>query len=165
MTELLALKVLNSPIGKIAIGTTDKGVAELQILVGTISRVEFSSSAKAHKFALDAADQLSEYFAGSSKSFRVPLDIQGTQFQQHVWDQISKLKFGEQKTYADIASAIDNPKAVRAVGGAVGANPVPLLIGCHRVLGSQRKITGYSGGEGIATKRWLLNFEQIDYRE
>lgn len=163
MTELAALKLMPSPIGKIAVGANDSGIVELAILTTSDSRVEFSDSAKAHKYALDAVDQLTEYFSGSRKKFTVPVSLLGTEFQRAVWEQIARLDFGEQKTYADIALAVGNPKAVRAVGGAVGANPVPLLIGCHRVLGSQRRITGYSGGQGIPTKEWLLNFEQITF--
>jgi methylated-DNA-[protein]-cysteine S-methyltransferase len=165
MTELAALKVIKSPVGNIAIGATPSGVAQLEILPAGSRRVEFSDSAKAHRFALDATDQIKEYFEGERQIFSVPITMTGTTFQLAVWVQLSKLQFGEQVTYAELASAIGNPKAVRAVGGAVGANPVPLLVGCHRVLGSQRRITGYSGGEGLVTKRWLLAFEQIEFRE
>jgi len=165
MLELAALKVIGSPIGKIAIGASQSGIVQLEILAGNATRAEFSDSATAQRFALDAVDQIAEYFDGSRRSFTVPIDITGTEFQLAIWSQISNLGFGEQKTYADLAQAIGNPKAVRAVGGAVGANPVPLLVGCHRVLGSQRRITGYSGGEGLITKRWLLSFEQIDFKE
>jgi methylated-DNA-[protein]-cysteine S-methyltransferase len=165
MLELAALKVIKSPIGKIAIGASQSGIVQLEILAGNATRAEFSDSATAQRFALDAVDQIAEYFDGSRRSFTVPIDITGTEFQLAIWSQISNLGFGEQKTYADLAQAIGNPKAVRAVGGAVGANPVPLLVGCHRVLGSQRRITGYSGGEGLITKRWLLSFEQIDFKE
>ena len=165
MTELSSLKLIKSPIGKISIGATQSGVSQIEILPPGSVRIEFSDSAKAHRFALDAADQLSEYFQGSEKGFSVPLDIVGTDFQLAVWAQIAKLEFGDQKTYAELALAVGNPKAVRAVGGAVGANPVPLLVGCHRILGAQRRITGYSGGEGLVTKRWLLAFEQIQFKE
>ena len=165
MTELAALKLIRSPIGEIAIGASRSGIAQLEILAGNATRVEFSESAKAQRFVLDAADQIAEYFEGSRKSFTVPVDVTGTEFQLAIWGQISKLGFGEQKTYADLAQAVGNPNAVRAVGGAVGANPVPLLVGCHRVLGSKGRITGYSGGEGLVTKRWLLSFEQIEFIE
>jgi methylated-DNA-[protein]-cysteine S-methyltransferase len=93
------------------------------------------------------------------------VELHGTAFQEAVWAEIAKLGFGKVATYADIASAIGNPKAVRAVGGAVGSNPVPLVVGCHRVLGASKKITGYSGGEGIPTKKWLLAHESIEYRD
>ena len=163
MTELAALKILNSPIGKIAIGTSGTGLVKLDILTSGQTRAEFSDLPKAHKFALDAADQLASYFSGELREFSVPSDLVGTDFQIAVWREIANLGFGETCTYAEIAAAIGNPKAVRAVGGAVGANPIPLIIGCHRVLGADRKITGYSGGEGIPTKRWLLDFEQISF--
>jgi methylated-DNA-[protein]-cysteine S-methyltransferase len=105
--------------------------------------------------------QLTEYFAGKRKTFDLPTDLRGTEFQKSVWKIIDGIKFGETLTYADIAARIGKPKAARAVGGAVGANPVPLVIPCHRVLGASGKITGYSGGEGLPTKRQLLKLEQI----
>lgn len=163
MTELAALKIFSSPIGRIAVGSTEVGVATLEILIAGQSKAEFSNSPKAHKITLDAIDRLGSYFDGSTKSLEIETDLAGTEFQRAVWDAIAKLEFGQITTYAEIAQSIGNAKAVRAVGGAVGANPVPLIIGCHRVLGSNRKITGYSGGEGIPTKRWLLEHEQISY--
>jgi methylated-DNA-[protein]-cysteine S-methyltransferase len=89
----------------------------------------------------------------------------GTEFQRTVWKEIQKIKFGQVKTYADIAKAIGKPLAARAVGGAVGSNPIPLAIGCHRVLGASGKITGYSGGKGLPTKRVLLDLEGIASKE
>ncbi len=108
-----------------------------------------------------AKSQLAEYFAGKRKTFDLPIELHGTAFQKSVWKVIDGIKFGETLTYADIADRIGNPKASRAVGGAVGANPVPLIVPCHRVLGANGKITGYSGGEGLPTKRQLLKLEQI----
>ena len=108
-----------------------------------------------------AKSQLVTYFAGESQTLDFAVSADGTEFQRAVWAEIAKLAFGQTATYADIAAAIGRPKAVRAVGGAVGANPVPLVIGCHRVLGAKGRITGYSGGEGLPTKRWLLVHEGI----
>jgi methylated-DNA-[protein]-cysteine S-methyltransferase len=108
-----------------------------------------------------AKSQLAEYFAGKRKTFDLPIELQGTEFQKSVWKVIDDIKFGETLTYADIAARIGKPKASRAVGGAVGANPVPLFVPCHRVLGANGKITGYSGGEGLPTKRQLLKLELI----
>lgn len=110
----------------------------------------------------DAKKQLQAYFKGKSKDLNFPVALGGTKFQQSVWREIEKVGFGKVTTYAEIAKNIGNPKAVRAVGGAVGSNPVPLVIGCHRVLGASGRITGYSGGDGIPTKRWLLNLEGIE---
>jgi methylated-DNA-[protein]-cysteine S-methyltransferase len=113
----------------------------------------------------EAKKQLVEYFKGKSKTLNFPIKLGGTEFQRAVWKQIQKVGFGKVTTYAEIAQKIGNPKAVRAVGGAVGANPVPLVIGCHRVLGANRTITGYSGGDGIPTKRWLLDHEGIETKD
>lgn len=113
----------------------------------------------------DAKKQLTDYFKGKSQNLTFATELHGTEFQKSVWIEIGKVGFGEVTTYAEIAKKIGNPKAVRAVGGAVGSNPVPLVIGCHRVLGASGKITGYSGGDGIPTKRWLLAHEGIETRD
>ena len=112
-----------------------------------------------------AKKQLTDYFKGKSKVLDFAVELHGTAFQEAVWQQIAALGWGQTASYADIANAIGNPKAVRAVGGAVGANPVPLVVGCHRVMGASGQITGYSGGDGITTKKWLLAHESIDYRD
>ena len=113
-----------------------------------------------------AQKELEAYFDGSLTKFTFPMDISsGTEFQKSVWKEIQKIKFGQVKTYADIAKAIGKPLAARAVGGAVGSNPIPLAIGCHRVLGASGKITGYSGGKGLPTKRVLLDLEGIASKE
>ena len=113
----------------------------------------------------EAKRQLQAYFRGKSKDLSFPVALGGTKFQQSVWREIEKIGFGEVITYAEIAKNIGNPKAVRAVGGAVGSNPVPLIVGCHRVLGANGKITGYSGGDGLPTKRWLLALEGIETKD
>ena len=113
-----------------------------------------------------AKAELEKYFAGNLTKFTFPIDISnGTDFQRSVWKEIQKIKFGQVKTYKDIAEAIGKPLAARAVGGAVGSNPVPLAVGCHRVLGATGKITGYSGGKGLPTKRILLKLEGIEATE
>jgi methylated-DNA-[protein]-cysteine S-methyltransferase len=111
-----------------------------------------------------ALDQLAEYFAGERKHFDIPVRAHGTQFQRAVWQQIAAVPFGQTISYADIARKIGKPLAARAVGGAVGANPHAIIVPCHRVLGASGRITGFSGGEGIPTKRWLLNHESIESR-
>jgi methylated-DNA-[protein]-cysteine S-methyltransferase len=110
----------------------------------------------------DAKQQIQAYLAGKIKVLDFPVEYHGTDFQEAVWKQINKIKFGHTLTYGEIAAKIGNPAAVRAVGGAVGANPVPIRIGCHRVLGSSGTITGFSGGDGIETKRRLLTLEKIE---
>jgi methylated-DNA-[protein]-cysteine S-methyltransferase len=164
MKELQARLFVDSPIGRIAIGSSEVGVLSIELTV-THPKAEFSDNSLAFSHAKKAADQLASYFSGSRSTFDVPLDIDGTDFQKSVWQQISTIPFGEKLTYGEIAKRIRRPRAARAVGGAVGANPIPILIGCHRVLGSNNLITGYSGGEGLSTKRWLLLHESIGFQE
>jgi methylated-DNA-[protein]-cysteine S-methyltransferase len=111
----------------------------------------------------DAAWQLDLYLKGSLPKFSLPLKVSGTPFQLAVWKAIAKVTFGKTVSYGEIATSIGRPLAARAVGAAVGANPTPLLVGCHRVLGSNGSITGYSGGQGIKTKKLLLTHEGIDF--
>lgn len=109
-----------------------------------------------------AIAELGEYFAGMRHQFTVPVVLSGTPFQQSVWAQLQGIGWGEHLSYADIADAIGKTGASRAVGGAVGANPVPLIVGCHRVLARDGRITGYSAGSGISTKQFLLTLEGIE---
>ncbi|NNC13208.1 methylated-DNA--[protein]-cysteine S-methyltransferase [Planctomonas sp. JC2975] len=109
----------------------------------------------------DAAIELDQYFAGERQAFDVPLNPHGTEFRKAVWTRLLEVPWGEHTTYGELGMAVGKATAGRAVGGAIGANPIPLLIGCHRVLGSDGRITGYSGGAGIPTKLWLLQHEGI----
>jgi methylated-DNA-[protein]-cysteine S-methyltransferase len=105
-----------------------------------------------------ACKQLDEYFEGTRQNFTLKLAPTGTQFQQSVWQQLRKIPYGNTCSYGDIASALDNPKASRAVGAANGANPLPIVIPCHRVIGANGSLTGFSGG--LAVKDWLLAHER-----
>ena len=111
----------------------------------------------------DARSQLLEYFAGARTDFDVPVRLAGTAFQQAVWAELERLQWGEAISYGALATAVGKPGSARAIGGAVGANPVPIIVGCHRVLASDGRITGYSGGDGIPTKLWLLGHERIGF--
>lgn len=106
----------------------------------------------------EAQNELTEYFAGKRVNFDVEVDPDGTIFQKQVWDEMRKIPFGETATYADIAKRIDRPEAWRAVANACGANPIVVVIPCHRVVGSHGKLGGYSGG--VERKQWLLAHEQ-----
>lgn len=106
---------------------------------------------------LKARDQLQEYFDGKRLSFDLPLAPDGSAFQKRVWAALCAIPPGETRSYADIARAIGS--APRAVGGANGANPIPILIPCHRVIAADGSLGGYSGGDGPATKRYLLDLE------
>ena len=105
----------------------------------------------------DCADQLTDYFAGRRQRFALPLAAVGTAFQRSVWDALRDIPYGEIRSYRDIARSIGNPAAVRAVGAANGRNPLPIVVPCHRVIGSNGKLTGFAGG--LETKKFLLELE------
>ncbi len=104
-----------------------------------------------------AEDQLRAYFAGKLRQFHIPLDMQGTDFQKQVWRQLQEIPYGETRSYRQIAAAIGQPNAVRAVGAANGSNPLAIVVPCHRVIGSSGKLTGYGGG--LPLKKRLLELE------
>ena len=103
------------------------------------------------------ARQIEAYFAGKLKQFDLPLRAEGTPFRKKVWQALREVPYGQTRSYGEIAREVDS--APRAVGGACGANPIPILIPCHRVIGAGGRMTGYSGGEGIETKLALLRLE------
>ena len=104
------------------------------------------------------AEELKEYFDGKRKNFTVPFDYHGTEFQVAVWNALCEIPFGETKSYSDIANHINKPAAVRAVGAAIGANPVLISVPCHRVVGKNGSLTGYRGG--LEMKTQLLDLER-----
>jgi methylated-DNA-[protein]-cysteine S-methyltransferase len=104
-----------------------------------------------------ALDELRRYFTGERMQFSCPLDLHGTAFQLEVWHELTRIPYGETRSYAEIARAIARPAASRAVGAANGANPVAIIVPCHRVIGSDGTLTGYGGG--LPTKQWLLELE------
>ena len=107
--------------------------------------------------ALEAARQLRAYFAGELRQFDLPLDLHGTDFQRRVWKKLVGIPYGETRSYRQIAQAIGSPQAVRAVGAANGANPIPIVVPCHRVIGASGKLVGYGGG--LPLKKRLLELE------
>jgi methylated-DNA-[protein]-cysteine S-methyltransferase len=154
--EFDASASFKSPIGAISLFSRGNKIVKIE-LGGRAATKKGSASVLEH-----AQKQLTDYFTGKSKVLDFAVEVHGTEFQEAVWRTIDKIKFGKTLSYGDIAAKIGSPAAVRAVGGAVGANPVPIRIGCHRVLGSSGTITGYSGGNGIPTKRQLLALENIE---
>ena len=109
----------------------------------------------------EAKRQLDEYFAGNRKAFTIPLLLVGTVYQQQVWNELLNIPYGATTSYKEIAQNIGKPKAVRAVAGAIGANGISILIPCHRVIGSNRSLTGYAGG--LEAKRILLQMEDKSF--
>ncbi|WP_448205203.1 methylated-DNA--[protein]-cysteine S-methyltransferase [Azospirillum sp. sgz302134] len=106
----------------------------------------------------EAASQLADYFAGRRRDFDLPLAPRGTDFRQRVWAAMLAIPYGEMRTYGDIARALGS--APRAVGGACGANPIPVIVPCHRIVGGGGSPGGYSGFGGLETKDWLLRLER-----
>lgn len=107
--------------------------------------------------------QLEEFFAGKRTVFELPLDFQGTAFQKAVWHELLKVPFGQVKTYGEIAKAVGNPKAVRAVGAANGKNPISIICPCHRIIGTNGLLTGFAGGLDI--KATLLRLENWTFSD
>ncbi len=136
----------------------------MQTPVGTLSVIEINGKVCALNWAdgemsKNAEKQLDEYFNKQRKVFDFEYELEGTAFQKKVWKALLNIPYGTTKTYKDIAEEVGSHP--RAIGGAVGANPVPIFIPCHRVVGSSGKMTGFSGGEGIPTKETLLKLEGI----
>jgi len=156
------LRRISSPIGRIEITSDGEYVTSLAIeRDGHLPHEELGEQSTP---VLDTAvTQLVEYFAGARHDFDVPVLLEGTAFQKAVWAELNALPFGAVASYGSVGAATGRPTAGRAVGGAVGANPVPIIVPCHRILASNGRITGYSAGEGVATKAWLLAHEGITH--
>lgn len=152
-----------SPIGRLEL--TSDGEAVTSLSIERAGSLPLEHLPEASNAVLETAKlQLSEYFAGTRRDFDVPVKLAGTEFQQAVWRELSALGWGEVASYGDVGLATGRATAGRAVGGAVGANPIPIIVPCHRILAGNGKITGYSGGNGIPTKAWLLDHEGIVHR-
>lgn len=154
------LRRIDSPIGRLEL--TSNGNDLTTLVIEREGQLPLDALAECTNRVLDrTARQLDEYFAGRRRSFSIPLGAHGTVFQHAIWDQLSELEWGEVTTYGELGMGTGRPTAGRAVGGAIGANPIPIIVPCHRVLGSDGRVTGYSGGAGIPTKLWLLEHEGI----
>jgi methylated-DNA-[protein]-cysteine S-methyltransferase len=116
------------------------------------------SDTEIHESVNDAIAQLDEYFAGYRRDFELPLDLQGTEFQIAAWNALAEIPYGRTASYGQQAASIGRPKAVRAIGGANGRNPVAIVLPCHRIVGADGSLTGFGGG--IEVKKWLLDHEQ-----
>ncbi len=149
---------IDSPLGPISLEAVDGVLSSLMI------GVRSEDSAPIQPVLTRAASQLREYFDGVRTTFDLPLSAGGTDFQDDVWQTLLEIPYGTTLTYEQLGEASGHAGKARAVGGAVGKNPIPIIIPCHRVMGANGAITGYSGGEGIPTKKALLDLEGISYR-
>jgi methylated-DNA-[protein]-cysteine S-methyltransferase len=158
---------MDAPVGAIWIASTSVGICTIGIGDGQperffawLSRRIDPEPPREEPETLDAAlTQLREYFSGARRSFDLPLDVRGTVFQKAAWDEIARIPYGATTTYGEIARRIGKPQAARAVGAANGANPLPIIIPCHRVLGANGSLTGYGGG--LEMKAALLRLEGV----
>jgi methylated-DNA-[protein]-cysteine S-methyltransferase len=153
-------KTMASPVGTLTLVATDHGLAAVLWENDRPGRVplEVAAEDRTHPVLVEAQRQLEEYFAGRRTVFELKLDLEGTPFQRQVWAALLTIPFGETRSYAEIATQLGNPRAVRAVGAANGRNPVSIVAPCHRVIGSTGKLTGFAGG--LDAKARLLELER-----
>lgn len=149
---------LDSPLGPLLIAGQDDALTFIGLPEGRSAVQPASSWRRDDGLWAEARRQLTAYFAGALTEFELHLRPAGTPFQQQVWRALREIPYGETRSYGQVAAAIGRPAAVRAVGRANGANPLPIVIPCHRVIGSNGTLTGYGGG--LAAKQWLLQLEQ-----
>lgn len=152
-------KTMASPVGELKLVASAKGLAAILWEHDNPNRVRLGEMADGadHPVLVEAGRQLNEYFSGKRKAFSVPLDFSGTEFQKSVWNALLTIPYGETRSYGEIAVQLGNPKAVRAVGAANGKNPISIIAPCHRVIGSNGKLTGFAGG--LEAKSALLRIE------
>jgi methylated-DNA-[protein]-cysteine S-methyltransferase len=164
--EILHTARFESPIGALFVASSERGLAYLELahasgrgFAGWL-RGAGRGSRPVDGFAPNRAAlaQIVEYLEGKRRRFELPLDLRGTPFQRAVWEELLRIPYGETRTYAEIARAIGRPSAMRAVGAANGANPVALVVPCHRVIATGGKLGGYGGG--LALKKRLLALER-----
>lgn len=160
--NILKYKIINSPVGNLKIVVQDNTLVAILWDVERPNRVRLEEMIEDTNdpVILEVENQLKEYFLNKRTIFHLPLMAHGTPFQQEVWKLLNEIPFGKTLTYKEIAIKLNNPKAVRAVGGAIGRNPISIIIPCHRVVGSNKSLTGFAGG--LNRKQILLNLELLD---
>lgn len=141
---------IDTAIGRLWLTASDRGLRSIDF-------ADSGCAPNGERHLSDAAQQLQEYFAGKRQRFDLKLDLDGTDFQRSVWKQMQRIGYGTTGTYADLARAVKKPRAVRAVGRCCALNPIPFVVPCHRVLGSNNSLTGYRGG--LKVKKFLLELE------
>ena len=157
----LAFMEMASPVGNLKLVANDTALVAVLWENENPKRVRLAELIEQthHPILLETQKQLSEYFAGKRQQFDLPLDFEGTEFQQKVWQALLTIPFGETRSYRDIAEQVGNVKAVRAVGAANGKNQISIIAPCHRVVGANGKLVGFAGG--LDNKEILLKLEKI----
>jgi AraC family transcriptional regulator of adaptative response/methylated-DNA-[protein]-cysteine methyltransferase len=158
---------IETPLGVMIAGATDEGVCLLEFSDRRMLNTEYKDLAKHFKTTIQVGEnkhfkilrkQLKEYFEGSRKEFSVPLVTPGTTFQQAVWGELMNIQYGTTRSYQEQSVALGKPDSIRAVANANGMNRISIIIPCHRVIGSDGRLTGYGGG--LKRKRWLIDHEK-----
>ena len=157
----LAFMEMASPVGQLKLVATETALVAVLWENENPNRVRLAELIEnvQHPILLETQKQLNEYFEGQRQVFDLPLDFEGTEFQQKVWQALLTIPFGETRSYKQIAEQIGNVKAVRAVGAANGKNPISIITPCHRVVGANGKLVGFAGG--LENKDVLLQLEQL----
>lgn len=159
MATLSYSRIDDSPVGPLLLAGNSEGLHVLSFGVGSRPRaIEPSWILDTVGVLTGVRKQLDEYFSGRLQRFTVPLAFAGTPFQRQVWTELCRIPYGETISYLELAIRINNPKAVRAVGLANGANPIAIVVPCHRVIGSNGSLTGFGGG--LPVKKALLSLER-----
>jgi len=155
----LARSTMPSPVGELTLIASETGLVAVLWENDDPTRVRLADvqDEADHPVLTRTAAQLAEYFAGERRSFDLPLDFRGTDFQKSVWAQLLAIPFGETRSYGEIARNLGNPTASRAIGAANGRNPISIIAPCHRVVGASGSLTGFAGG--LETKAFLLKLE------
>ena len=155
----LSFMEMTSPVGLLKLVATDSALVAVLWENENPNRVRLAELIEnvQHPILLETQKQLNEYFVGQRQVFDLPLDFEGTEFQQKVWQALLTIPFGETRSYKQIAEQIGNVKAVRAVGAANGKNPISIIAPCHRVVGANGKLVGFAGG--LENKDVLLKLE------
>lgn len=155
---------LSTPLGNLGVFANNEAIYRVEFLDNMKSTEPIDltdiTTLKENTLTLRAKAQLEQYFTGDITTFDLPLAPQGTPFRQQTWQALQQIPYGETRCYSEQAELMNNKKAVRAVGAANGANPIAIIIPCHRVIGKNGSLTGYAGG--LHRKEWLLNFEQLN---
>jgi methylated-DNA-[protein]-cysteine S-methyltransferase len=154
--------VVSSPVGKLRLIASDKGLVAIDVRNVKTGSDEVKNVA-AQKILSATKKQLEQYFAGKRTAFDIPLDLEGTDFQQLAWRALCRIPFGKTISYGDQAKNIKKPKAFRAVGSANGKNPIPIIVPCHRVVAGDGSLGGYS--LGLKMKKQLLALEGVSVAE
>ena len=148
-----------TPIGLLQVACDDSGLRYVMFENNKYDAPNRCDWKRDTNITREAREQLLQYFAGDRKTFDLRLNPIGTEFQVQTWNMLAKIPFGETWSYGQLANKIGSPKAVRAVGAANGRNPIPIILPCHRVIGSDGTLTGFGGG--LPVKQWLLEHEGV----